>query len=665
VTRHPTSDPIPPAAPTQPRQRGTLMGETVEAQTGTAEGTDRDREAAATERLFLLVAGDGVYATQTLPTSGSAMIGRASDSDLRIEDPSISRNHAMLHLGPPLAIEDLGSANGTFVHERRLDPGEKAPIQLNEAIRIGSVTVIVQRRSAPVRPRRVRSHDYFESRVDEECARAARNGEHFAVVHLVLERDLSTDAHGILLAVLREADVIASYSPGEIEILMLDTDPLQAEQLVRRLGDAMAARGMAPVRVGSAWYPRDGRDPNTLAAIARDRAHGHTEREVEPQVLIVADERMRAVHDLVARVASADISVLLLGETGAGKEVIAEMVHRMSARRSKPLVRLNCAALTETLLESELFGHERGSFTGATHAKPGLLEVANGGVVFLDEIGELPMAMQVKLLRVLDERKVLRVGGLKPRPIDVRLVSATNRDLDLEVRRGTFRLDLLYRLNAMSIVIPPLRERTAEIEPLARNFIRTIAAASNRPAPRLADDALALLMTYSWPGNVRELRNVIERAVILCSGAEIHAHDLPEEKMRSPYTTATGRQMDTGERRIADAAAAAAAAAAGTPGGGVPLPSLPSLPPTEPRARRPSSPPARPTMPTLPIPITGLPRAAPDDDDADERARILAALDRCAGNQTQAAALLGISRRTLINRLEKYAMPRPRKRRDE
>jgi two-component system, NtrC family, response regulator AtoC len=614
------------------------MGETVEAQTGTAEGTDRDREATASERLFLLVAGDGVYATQTLPMTGSAMVGRAGDCDLRIEDPSISRNHAVLHLGPPLVIEDLGSANGTWVHEHRLVPGEKAEISINEAIRVGSVTVIVQRRSAPVRPRRVRSHDYFESRVDEECARAARNGEHFAVVHILLEQNLSSEAHGVLLSVLREADVVASYGPGEIEILMLDTDPLQADHLVRRIGEAMAARGMGQARVGSSWYPRDGRDPNTLAGSARDRAHGHTEREAEPQVLIVADERMRAVHDLVARVAQADISVLLLGETGVGKEVIAEMIHRQSSRRAKPLVRLNCAALTETLLESELFGHERGAFTGATHAKPGLLEVASGGVVFLDEIGELPMSMQVKLLRVLDERKVLRVGGLKPRPIDVRVVSATNRDLDLEVRRGTFRLDLLYRLNAMSIVIPPLRERTAEIEPLARNFIRTIAGASGRPPPRLAEDALALLLTYSWPGNVRELRNVIERAVILCTGAEIHAHDLPEEKMRSPYTTSrpSGRSASD------------------------------SQPPPF-RARRPSpAPPVGSVTQPITLPTGTLPTGPGDPSgSAEERARILAALDRCAGNQTQAAALLGMSRRTLINRLEKYAMPRPRKRREE
>src|SRR5439155_800088 len=164
--------------------------------------------------------------------------------------------------------------------------------------------------------------------------------------------------------------------------------------------------------------------------------------------------------------------------------------------------RLNCAALTETLLESELFGHERGSFTGATQAKPGLFEVADGGVLFLDEVGELHASTQAKLLRVLDERKVLRVGGTKPRAVDVRLVAATNRDLEVEVTRGTFRLDLLYRLNAMTIVIPPLRERTAEIEPLARSFLRAFCAKLKRTPPRFTPGAIELLCSYIWPGNV-------------------------------------------------------------------------------------------------------------------------------------------------------------------
>jgi transcriptional regulator with PAS, ATPase and Fis domain len=299
------------------------------------------------------------------------------------------------------------------------------------------------------------------------------------------------------------------------------------------------------------------------------------------------------------------MTVLITGESGTGKELVARALHRHSPRSSKAFVALNTAAFTADLLESELFGHEKGAFTGAIAAKPGLLEVAQGGVVFLDEIGELLPALQAKLLRVLDERKLTRVGGLTPRAIDVRIVSATNRDLDADVRRGAFRQDLLYRLNAISIIIPPLRERIDEIVPLAGKFIQTIAQKLGRVVPGLTDEAAALLRAYSWPGNVRELRNVIERAMVLSTGPAIDTRDLPEDRMRAT------------------------------------LDLLEASPQTGGRA---------PTEPLEP-PVA-----------AAERQRILDALETCAGNQTHAANLLGISRRTLINRLDKFALPRPRKR---
>jgi transcriptional regulator with PAS, ATPase and Fis domain len=371
--------------------------------------------------------------------------------------------------------------------------------------------------------------------------------------------------------------------------------------------EADLARNNIAARVGSAWYPRDGRESVALTERARGRAHGSVFEHVDPDVVIV-DDRMLGLHKLIARVASTDITVLLLGETGVGKEVLADMLHRCSKRADKPFLRVNCAALTETLLESELFGHERGAFTGAMHAKPGLFEVAEGGVLFLDEVGELLPSTQSKLLRVLDERKVLRVGGLKPKSIDVRLVAATNRDLEAEVERGNFRLDLMYRLNAMSIVVPPLRERVGEIEPLARAFARTFAGRLQRPVPRISPSAMALLQSYSWPGNVRELRNVIERAVILCADDEIGPSDLPTDKLRSTFAI---DQKQLLESRLNPAGPA------GTAG-----------------------------------------EATGDD----ERQRVIAALEACAGNQTHAAKLLGVSRRTLITRIEKFAVPRPRKR---
>jgi transcriptional regulator with PAS, ATPase and Fis domain len=226
------------------------------------------------------------------------------------------------------------------------------------------------------------------------------------------------------------------------------------------------------------------------------------------------------------RIAASDLPVLLLGETGSGKEVLADLVHRRSARAAGPFLRLNCASVPEALLEGELFGYQRGAFTGALAAKPGLLELASGGTAFLDEIGELAPAAQAKLLRAIGEGRLLRLGDDRERPIDVRYVAATNRDPSADVARKRFRSDLLYRLNAFTVRVPPLRERPDEIEPLARFFAARIAARLGRPVPILSGDALALLHHHRWPGNVRELRHAIEHAVVLADGV-IEAGHLP------------------------------------------------------------------------------------------------------------------------------------------
>jgi len=237
---------------------------------------------------------------------------------------------------------------------------------------------------------------------------------------------------------------------------------------------------------------------------------------------------------LIERVATGTISVLLMGETGVGKEIVAEAVHRYSPRAEKPLLRLNCAALSETLLESELFGHEKGAFTGAGQAKPGLLESADGGTVFLDEVGELPLSIQVKLLRVIEDRKVMRVGGLQDKSIDVRFVAATNRDLEDEVKRGSFREDLYFRLNGVSLVIPPLRERPAELEELARQFAAEASAQLGQAEPpEISTEVLDCFREYAWPGNIRELRNLMERAVLLAVDEPIGLAHLPVEKLRA------------------------------------------------------------------------------------------------------------------------------------
>jgi transcriptional regulator with PAS, ATPase and Fis domain len=333
---------------------------------------------------------------------------------------------------------------------------------------------------------------------------------------------------------------------------------------------------------------------------------------------------MLDLHRLAECVAAGTISILVLGETGTGKEVLAETIHRMSPRRDAPFLRLNCAALSETLLESELFGHERGAFTGATQTKPGLLETADGGTVFLDEVGELALSTQVKLLRVLEERQVLRVGGLKPRPIDVRFIAATNRDLEAEVERRGFREDLYFRLSAATLVIPPLRERVSEIAGLAHTFVDTAARDLGRPAPAIAADVLPQLEAYAWPGNIRELRNMMERAVLLCGTGSIRLPHLPMEKMRATLAPRRTTQLAV------------------------------EPPPRRPLAIAVADPPA----PSADRPLRDVVRAQVE---ALEKQRICDALAQAAGNQSVAAKLLGMPRRTLVKRLTAYNIPRPRR----
>jgi len=449
---------------------------------------------------FLRIFGEGISMVYPLPRSGSLVIGRGKTADLRIDDASISRQHATLHVGTSLELEDLESANGTWVGHTRLVPRERMAVHPGDVIELGTVMIVIQ--------------------------------------------------------------------PGD---------------------SASAPRRMLPEP--PAWL-RPEEEPS-LPKGARAS-------------VVVVDPAMQQLYRLVERVAASDISVLLLGETGSGKEVMAEAIHSRSPRASKPLLRLNCAALSESLLESELFGHEKGAFTGADKSKPGLLETAEGGTVFLDEIGEMPAPLQAKLLRVLEERMVTRVGGLRPKPIDVRFISATHRDLGAESSRGRFRQDLFFRLNGISLVIPPLRERPSEIEALARAFLAA-GLAPGAPEPTLSPAAVAALKAHPWPGNVRELRNVMGRAMVLSGGGTIE----PEHLNLEPPRPAP---------RLEPAPAAAPSQAAAMPEG----------------------------------PLS-------QAIDALEKQRILDALERCAGNQSRAAKMLGISRGTLLARLDAFGIPRPRK----
>ena len=243
--------------------------------------------------------------------------------------------------------------------------------------------------------------------------------------------------------------------------------------------------------------------------------------------IVTRDPGMLALCESVARIASSNATVVIHGESGVGKELLAASLHYNSTRAQKPFVKVNCGAIPEGLLESEFFGHEKGAFTGAVARRTGRFEHADGGTLFLDEIGELPLALQVKLLRVLQDREFERVGGDKTLRVDVRLVAATNRDLEAMVAAGTFRSDLFYRLNVVSLTVPPLRERVDDIAVLAAHFLRKFTAEHGREIDGFDDHALAVMQRYAWPGNVRELSNAVERAVVMSSGSTIFAEDLP------------------------------------------------------------------------------------------------------------------------------------------
>jgi DNA-binding NtrC family response regulator len=538
------------------------------------------------------------------------IIGRAKTAGLRIDDPLASRDHAKLQVGDKLLLEDLGSANGTFVGGVRLEAGTAREVALGEPVTIGSTTLMVQQTWARARPKRLWQHGYFEARLEEECARARRTGTTLAVVRIhVQDADKPALADSIA-GELRVSDVLASYGPSDFEVLMNDVLP----DAVRATNDRIYARlskdGFAAPRIGTAFFPDDAGTPDALVARANLLATG---TGAIAGKVVVHDEAMRRLYEFAERMAHGNITVLILGETGVGKEVLAEAIHRASPRRGKPFVRLNCAAFADTLVESELFGYERGAFTGAAKSKAGLLETAEGGTVFLDEVGELSVPMQVKLLRVLETHEVVRVGGLKPKTIDVRFIAATNRDLESEVMQGTFRQDLYFRLNGVTVVIPPLRERLSELEYLAEAFVSQISKQLGRTPPAISKEAREALRGYCWTGNIRELKNMMERAVLLCTGSQIVRENLPLEKM--------GRVLAS-------------------------RPRMQTVPP----AARPEG-----------AGGSAADRTTPAGIPSDERTAIVEALSNCAGNQSRAAKLLGISRRTLISRLDALGVARPRK----
>jgi two-component system, NtrC family, response regulator HydG len=364
------------------------------------------------------------------------------------------------------------------------------------------------------------------------------------------------------------AEAIAAYRkrPPDVVVTDLRMVPVDGLEVVRRIRDAdpeatvvvVSAHGTIPVAVeamreGAIDFIEKPFSPEVLRArvekaveIARERRGARTARARaealeqdlgrahDPHGLVGRSEPMRRVMEQVRKVAPTDATVLVLGESGTGKELVARALHDRSLRREGPFVSVSCAAIPDGLLESELFGHEKGAFTGAIRRKLGRFELAHEGTLFLDEVGEIPTSVQVKLLRVLQERRFERVGGEETVEVDVRVVSATNRDLAAMVREGRFREDLYYRLDVVSIALPPLRERPGDVDELARHFLARIAPRLGRGVTGFSPEALELLRRHRWPGNVRELENVIEQALVFGDRERVHPEDLPEGLRRAP-----------------------------------------------------------------------------------------------------------------------------------
>ena len=289
--------------------------------------------------------------------------------------------------------------------------------------------------------------------------------------------------------------------------------------------------------------------PHTLNdVIAHRRVQQEAPARTAPEGILAESGAMRTVMGLIDRAAMSDTPVLLVGESGTGKELLARALHKNGRRAAGPFVAVNCSAIQDTLLESELFGHKKGAFTDACEDKPGLFQLAQDGTIFLDEIGDLALALQGKLLRVLQEKEVHPVGALAPVPTDARVITATHRDLTTQVAEGRFREDLLYRINVIEVLIPPLRERPDDLEPLVRHLLAKHGARLGKPDCSISAEALAVLRRHRWPGNVRELENVIERALVLGAGTVITLDDLPEGLREQPGTNAS----PAGGQRLAD-----------------------------------------------------------------------------------------------------------------
>ncbi|NRA32937.1 MAG: sigma 54-interacting transcriptional regulator [Polyangiaceae bacterium] len=526
-------------------------------------------------RVYMLVHHADDVQVVDVPDGGSILLGRAPECAITLDDPKASRKHAIVaRQGAEITLRDLGSRNGTKLNGVRLRD-ESAPVRGGDVVKIGEVETVVAWADR-VEP--------SGGRVDQELARLGNTPVIFVRVAVDLEQLEGTDVLG---ESLNSALVVEERGEG-LYAALFEQSLEEVTEAVRELQDT------AGVAVRIAGFPGSGRTLDELWAAA---APGEAPPEVPldgAEGIVVADAAMLELFWLAKKVAAVQTTVLILGETGVGKEILAAQIHRWSPRSAGPYVRLNCASLPETLLESELFGHEKGAFTGAERRKIGYLETAEGGTLLLDEIGELPLTVQVKLLTVLENRELRRVGGTAEIPIDVRVLAATHRDLEKEVAEGKFREDLFYRLSAFDLTIPPLRERVDEITVLADLFARRFAERDNAKLCTFDSATRQLLRRHHWPGNVRELRNAVEHAVVLADDGLVTPKCLPQSFRRRMQSQNVSNASGSMRNRL----------------------------------------------------------------ESIERKTIEEALQAEKGNQTRAAKRLGLSRRALIYKLDKYGLKR-------
>jgi len=563
-----------------------------------------------------------------LPFDGEFIVGTGEDVDLQAEEFGFDSERVVFRMVGGDATLDYEGAKGLMVNNQAAAvPGL---LVSGDTVTLGPLSMVFHR------PARWPKHavacglEHIRVRLLEETERSQRSGCPLAVLVIDMGDEAGNDREAIVQEVCRLTRIIDQVAwDGQREVVVVLPD---TEEAVRVPGDRIirALESLAPqARGGFALCPSDAWNADALLAGARHAARsalpgrivglGSSAQVIDagPLKFVAVDPTMRRLLGLVKRLAASGLPVLVVGETGTGKEVIAQALHYWSPRAKGPLVTANCAAIATTLFESELFGHVRGAFTGATEARLGLLESAEGGTVLLDEIGDCPLACQVKMLRVIETHRVSRVGAAAERPLDIRIIAATNRDLELEVSRNSFRQDLYYRLNIARITVPPLRERPLDVPALARFFLEQACARAGRLPMVIETGAMQRLAAHDWPGNVRELKNAME----FCA-ATIDCDQLRQELLPADIACHTAPWLASPPEK-------------GSSGSGS------DALPHEPFASR---------------------RFASIKEELGEleRVRMLQALEASGGIQNKAADLLQMPLRTFVARMHKHGIPRPR-----